>query len=83
MFFYRLLEKSLEISRSVSVGPLFTKYDWIGACYTGLHPYFILGSNTYFFRRVISFGSIFGKRDLLAIDHIMLALFWSYVPNMK
>ena len=28
-------------------------------------------------------GSIFGKRDLLAIDHIMLALFWSYVPNMK
>ena len=26
---------------------------------------------------------IFGKRDLLAIDHIMLALFWSYVPNMK
>ena len=29
------------------------------------------------------FGSIFGKRDLLAIDHIMLALFWSYVPNMK
>ena len=30
-----------------------------------------------------TFGSIFGKRDLLAIDHIMLALFWSYVPNMK
>ena len=29
------------------------------------------------------FGSIFGKRDLLAIDHIMLALFWSYFPNMK
>ena len=29
------------------------------------------------------YGSIFGKRDLLAIDHIMLALFWSYVPNMK
>ena len=28
-------------------------------------------------------GSLFGKRDLLAIDHIMLALFWSYVPNMK
>ena len=28
-------------------------------------------------------GSIFGKRDLLAIDHIMLAIFWSYVPNMK
>ena len=28
-------------------------------------------------------GSIFGKRYLLAIDHIMLALFWSYVPNMK
>ena len=28
-------------------------------------------------------GSIFGKRALLAIDHIMLALFWSYVPNMK
>ena len=27
--------------------------------------------------------SIFGIRDLLAIDHIMLALFWSYVPNMK
>ena len=21
--------------------------------------------------------------DLLAIDHLMLALFWSYVPNMK
>ena len=30
-----------------------------------------------------TFGSIFGKRALLAIDHIMLALFWSYVPNMK
>ena len=30
-----------------------------------------------------SYGSIFGKRALLAIDHIMLALFWSYVPNMK
>ena len=29
------------------------------------------------------YGSIFGKRDLLANDHIMLALFWSYVPNMK
>ena len=29
------------------------------------------------------YGSIFGKRDLLAIDHIMLALFWSYVPNRK
>ena len=29
------------------------------------------------------YGSIFGKRDLLAIDHIMLALFWSHVPNMK
>ena len=28
-------------------------------------------------------GSIFGKRYLLAIDHIMLALFWSYVLNMK
>ena len=28
-------------------------------------------------------GSVFGKRDLLAIGHIMLALFWSYVPNMK
>ena len=28
-------------------------------------------------------GSIFGKRALLAIDHIMLALFWSYVPNVK
>ena len=28
-------------------------------------------------------GSIFGKRALLAIGHIMLALFWSYVPNMK
>ena len=31
----------------------------------------------------MTFGSIFGKRALLAIDHIMLALFWSYVPNMK
>ena len=29
------------------------------------------------------FASIFGKRDLLAIDHNMLALFRSYVPNMK
>ena len=32
---------------------------------------------------VVVYGSIFGKRALLAIDHIMLALFWSYVPNMK
>ena len=32
---------------------------------------------------LLLYGSIFGKRDLLAIDHIMLALFWSYVPNMK
>ena len=31
----------------------------------------------------VTFGSIFGKRALLAIDHIMLALFWSYVPNRK
>ena len=31
----------------------------------------------------IIIGSIFGKRALLAIDHIMLALFGSYVPNMK
>ena len=30
-----------------------------------------------------TYGSIFGKRYLLAIDHIVLALFWSYVPNMK
>ena len=30
-----------------------------------------------------TYGSIFGKRALLAIDHIMLALIWSYVPNMK
>ena len=30
-----------------------------------------------------TYGSIFGKRALLAIDHIMLALFWSNVPNMK
>ena len=29
------------------------------------------------------YGSIFGKRDLLAIDHIMLALFLSYVPNLE
>ena len=29
------------------------------------------------------YGSIFGKRYLLAIDHIMFALFWSYVSNMK
>ena len=33
--------------------------------------------------RVMKNGSIFEKRDLLAINHIMLALFWSYVPNMK
>ena len=32
---------------------------------------------------ITTYGSIFGKRDLLAIDHIMLALFWSYVPKMK
>ena len=31
----------------------------------------------------VSNGSIFGKRYLLAIDHIMLALFGSYVPNMN
>ena len=31
----------------------------------------------------LTYGSIFGKRYLLVIDHIMLALFWSYVPNMK
>ena len=34
-------------------------------------------------RHTQTYGSIFGKRDLLAIDHIMLALFWNYVPNMK
>ena len=34
-------------------------------------------------KQAMRYGSIFGKRDLLAIDHIMLALFWSYVPNMK
>ena len=32
---------------------------------------------------VLENGTIFGKRYLLAIDHIMLALFWNYVPNMK
>ena len=31
----------------------------------------------------VQYGSIFGKSYLLAIDPIMLALFWSYVPNMK
>ena len=36
-----------------------------------------------FFSWVLSNGSVFGKRDLLAIDYIMLALFWSYVPNIK
>ena len=35
------------------------------------------------FRDAFISGSIFGKRALLANDHIMLALFWSYVPNMK
>ena len=38
---------------------------------------------TFEFFELSSIGSIFGKRALLAIDHIMLALFWSYVPNMK
>ena len=37
--------------------------------------------NTYGY--IYIYGSIFGKRDLLAIDHLMLALFWSCVPNMK
>ena len=35
------------------------------------------------FFKAMSYGSIFGKRYLLAIDHIMLALFWNYVPIMK
>ena len=30
---------------------------------------------------ITPFGSIFGERNLLAIDHIMLALFWSYVMS--
>ena len=34
-------------------------------------------------RWTCTFGSTFEKRYLLAIKHIMLALFWSYVPNMK
>ena len=39
--------------------------------------------NDYVLTQKNKYGSIFGKRALLAIDHIMLALFWSYVPNMK
>ena len=40
--------------------------------------YFVI---SYFF--LASNGIIFEKRDLLAFDHIMLALFWSYVLDMK
>ena len=40
---------------------------------------FYIGPSSHF----MLYGSIFGKWALLAIDHIMLALFWSYVPNMK
>ena len=43
---------------------------------------FLATFNTMEIEHMIS-GSIFGKRDILAIDHIMLALFWSYSPNMK
>ena len=62
----------------------------IGAYDVGLYPLFHLGLKHYFLRHYDFFsfinfpnGSIFGKRDLLAIDHIMLALFWSYVPKTK
>ena len=48
-----------------------------------LHVYSCEGTNTNTPLNLKAFGSIFGKRDLLAIYHIMLALFWSYVPNMK
>ena len=47
----RLWGKSLEISRNFSMGPLFSKYDWMGA-----YDYFILGSNIFFPSRYSSFG---------------------------
>ena len=51
----RLWQKSLEISRNYSICPLFSKYDWKGGSYLGLHPYIILGQNTFFCRRDIDF----------------------------
>ena len=44
------IQQLLEnISRSLSIDSLFSKYDWIGGSYLGLYPYFILGPNTYLF----------------------------------
>ena len=33
-----MLKKSLEMSRSVSIGPLLSKYDWMGASHSVLQP---------------------------------------------
>ena len=33
--------KSLKKPWSVSIGPLFSKYDWMGACHSGLYPLFV------------------------------------------
>ena len=37
----RLWGKTLKISRSVSIGPLFSNYDWWVPMMWGLNPYFI------------------------------------------
>ena len=47
----QLLERSLVIS----VGPLFSKYDWIGASHSGLHPLISFGLKYIFSSRFLSF----------------------------
>ena len=48
-FFFKCLEMS------ISIGPFFLKSDWMGAAHSGLHPYFILGSNIFLSSRCSSF----------------------------
>ena len=51
--------------------------------YTYIYIYIYTYIYIYIYTYIYIYGSVFGKRDLLAIDHIMLALFWRYAPNMK
>ena len=45
--FFQYNDCEENISRSISIGPLFSRYDWMGGSDTGIHPIFRLGSNTH------------------------------------
>ena len=51
----RLWGKSLTISRNFYMGPLFSKYDWMGAHNSGLQPLFHFGLKYIFSKLLLIF----------------------------